>query len=378
MRVEMIVRVMLALRLWLAIGAAVFAARPAAAGSNTWTVVFPHASRVLSMAIDPTNADTLYIATALPPDLLRSRDRGLSWSSLKMGTLLDGAGTLWQVSVDSQNPSHLLVISPSPSALYQSFDSGMTWSGLRFDAGILNGGQTFAFGMSHDSKTIYVAVHETCDSLYWVFLGCSGGGVLKSTDGGSTWTRTELRARAVRVMIVDPLNADIAYAITADGTESALLAILRTVDGGRTWTQIGPNASPHILVIDPMAPANLYLCANAALWTSRDRGDSWEMVKTNSGLLDPVVAFALDPIDPAGMFALSPSPPVGPVNPLDPAVPFVILRSTDSGRTWNRFIDAPSFPAPELIIDSRRTSFYVRGGDVLGYTIVGGRRHSVR
>jgi photosystem II stability/assembly factor-like uncharacterized protein len=331
------------------------------------------------MAIDPINTDILYVATTLPPDLWRSRDRGLSWNSLRTGTLLESAGTLRQVAIDQRNPSHLLVISSYPSGFYQSFDGGTTWSGLRFDAGVLNGGSTWAFGMSSDARTIYVAAHETCDSLFGVFLGCSGGGVLKSIDGGTTWSRTTLDDRTIGLVLVDPLDARIAYALSADDVEPKLLAILRTVDGGLTWTQVGPQATPRLLVIDPVAPANLYLCANPGLWKSGDHGNSWQMVKTDSPLLD-VLTFALDPIDPAGMFISRPSFPAGPIDPVNPAPPvFVIFRSPDRGQTWNRFIDASAVPVSELIIDSRRSSFYeIRGGDVVGYTFVEGRHRSVR
>jgi photosystem II stability/assembly factor-like uncharacterized protein len=363
----------------LAIGITFLAAPPGRAGSNQWTVLFPRTSgSVSSLAVDPINTDILYIATTVPPDLWRSQDRGLSWNSLRTGTLLESAGTLRQVAVDPRNPSHLLVISSSPSGFYQSFDGGATWSGRRFDAGLLNGGYTTAFGLSSDARTIYVAAHETCDSLYGVFLGCSGGGVLESSDGGATWSRTRLDDRTIGRVLVDPLDARIAYAISEDDIEPKLLAILRTADGGLTWTQLGPQAAPRLLVIDPMAPANLYLCSNSGFWTSRDRGDSWQIAGTNS-LLD-VLAFALDPIDPAGLFVSGPSLAAGPIDPLNPAPPaFVILRSADRGQTWNRFIDAPAVPVSELIIDSRRSSFYeIRGGDVVGYTLAGARRHTVR
>lgn len=79
--------------------------------------------------------------------------------------------------------------------------------------------------------------------------------IFRSNDAGATWTEANAGIAPdadIRALIVDPNDADVAYA-GATGSESNPGGVYRTVDGGVTWTSysIGlPSSSATALALD--------------------------------------------------------------------------------------------------------------------------------
>lgn len=96
----------------------------------------------------------------------------------------------------------------------------------------------------------------------------AGDGVYKSTDAGKTWTHVGLReARNVGRIRVHPTNCDVAYAAAFGeySGPSAERGIYRTTDGGQTWTRVlarDERTGGVDISIDPQNPDIVY----AALW----------------------------------------------------------------------------------------------------------------
>ena len=65
-----------------------------------------------------------------------------------------------------------------------------------------------------DQKTMYVAVRD---------------GLLRSTDGGATWTAVGKGWRSLAAVAVNPKDPGVVFVATAEGT------IFRSPDGGKTW-----------------------------------------------------------------------------------------------------------------------------------------------
>jgi photosystem II stability/assembly factor-like uncharacterized protein len=360
------------------------------AGSNQWTHISPEGrSIVYSFALDPSAPDSLYVG--MPQSLARSKDGGLSWTTLPLSAAMKDDSIFWRIRIDPQRSGHIMVL--GWKGFYQSYDDGETWSGGKFDQQV--GSFTLEFATSRDTATIYVALQQLC------FGGCIGGGVIKSTNGGRTWTRTALKDDSVASLTVDPFNADVAFAFQA--TDNRTPALLRTLDGGRTWTAISSPATSGKLAADPITPNKFYLATAAGLWITRDRGGSWETVRESWPFQYGL--FAFDPIDPSTMAVLTPphvdvtplpnppqppgAPPLPPQPPTLPPVStdrYGLMRSDDGGRTFGRVLpDTPPYPGTdfadsvsELFLDPRRTTFYVRTSNgIFGYTIFE-RRRSVR
>jgi photosystem II stability/assembly factor-like uncharacterized protein len=139
----------------------------------------------------------------------------------------------------------------------------------------------------------------------------AGDGVYKSTDAGKTWTHVGLReARNVGRIRVHPTNCDIAYAAAFGhySEPNPERGIYRTTDGGQTWTQVlrrDDKTGGVDISIDPQNPDIVY----AALWEAWR--NQWAMSSGGPG---------------SGLF-----------------------RSNDGGATWTELTRRPGMPQAGLI-----------------------------
>src|SRR5206468_9545966 len=80
-----------------------------------------------------------------------------------------------------------------------------------------------------------------------VYMGAAGGGVWKTTDGGQHWTplTDDQPSLATGAIALAPSNPDIVYVGTGEQNNSGDsyygAGVLKSTDGGATWTQFeGP------------------------------------------------------------------------------------------------------------------------------------------
>jgi len=198
---------------------------------------------------------------------------------------------------------------PDPEALSAQFQ----WTPL--GPAPIGEGQTFGVprvAVSGRVSTVTLDPGYNGSSNQTVYLGAAMGGVWRSRDNGATWTplTDDQPSLAMGALAIDPTNPNIIYA----GTGEAHLAgdsyygagLLKSSDGGSTWIQVsGPvsardpklpsflNATFHVLVIDPASPSTIYaVTAGGALasasgfidgaplgdrgiWKSTDGGLTW-------------------------------------------------------------------------------------------------------
>jgi hypothetical protein len=137
---------------------------------------------------------------------------------------------------------------------------------------------------------------------------CDGTGVLKSTDGGVTWSAPGPAKISISVLIVDPWTPTTLYAAVGewicaspDGATS-VPGVYKSTDSGASWNITG-LAGIHVnaLVIDPTTPTTLYAAAEwAGVLKSTDGGDSW--ARTVSGPF-MTQSLAIDPLTPTTIYA---------------------------------------------------------------------------
>ena len=131
-----------------------------------------------------------------------------------------------------------------------------------------------------------------------LYIGPANGGVWKSTDGGVNWiplTDNEV-SMAMGSIAIDPNNTNIIYAGTGEATYSGASyygrGLLKSTDGGTTWTNItsGLPFSSYFsrLKIRP-GHSNELLAAlgNSGLYRSTDSGMNWTLLA--GGRVDDVV-----------------------------------------------------------------------------------------
>lgn len=121
-----------------------------------------------------------------------------------------------------------------------------------------------------------------------IFVGTAGGGVWKGTTNGTTWTPlTDGQASlAIGAIAVDDSGQRI-YAGTGEDNLSDSQpgqGILKSSDGGATWTLLGQSlfAGHHIgsIAIDRRTsdPQTVYVASDAGLYVSTDSGSTWAQV----------------------------------------------------------------------------------------------------
>lgn len=178
----------------------------------------------------------------------------------------------------------------------------------------------------------------------------SQAAILRSTDGGATWTpvHTAVTATTIHNIAINPQVTSIAYAVGRAGGDGVVLS---TTDG-LAWSSVFTVAGDITeLSINPVTPTQVFVGAQnsatswAEIYRSNDSGDNWERVLTSTEGLEPFLL--VHPITPTTVFALTRPPGCCP--------PFAahLWRSDDGGATWNHVstggLHHPVFAAPDTI-----------------------------
>jgi photosystem II stability/assembly factor-like uncharacterized protein len=247
-------------------------------GGKSWEKIRGGAS--ITVAVSPVESETAYVSTSvtanpeivpLTDGIVKTTDGGATWTKVKP----DFASVL---AVAPTDPATLY------AALFglgmsKSIDGGTTWStimvGLPHDFGYVD----FFYGWSASS----VAVDPTNSST--AYLGKTQG-LFKTTDGGNNWNQ------------VSNMSNPQAIAIDA-GAPSTLYAaangVMKSADGGQTWTGAGLiDKLVSSLTISRTSPPVLYAGTNDGyVYSSRNGGDYWSSVE--GGLSASVSRLAVDP-----------------------------------------------------------------------------------
>jgi photosystem II stability/assembly factor-like uncharacterized protein len=166
-------------------------------------------------------------------------------------------GRVSDIAVDPLKP-YTIFVALSTGGLIKSTDNGTSWSGSFEHQPVASMGAVAV--APSDSKTIWLGSGEPNgrNSSSW------GDGVYKSTDGGSTWTNMGLRdSQDISRVVVDPADANTAYVAALGHLWGANKerGVFKTTDGGKTWTpslQIDENTGAIDLLMDPSDHNTLY------------------------------------------------------------------------------------------------------------------------
>lgn len=142
-----------------------------------------------------------------------------------------------------------------------------------------------------DSNTIYIATGEVYNfeaagtgAAYRNTRGTYGIGILKTTDGGLTWTKSldwsYNQQRGVWVVKINPLNPNTIWAGTTIGT-------FKSTDAGETWNQVHNVVMVMDLIINA-ADTNIVIigCGNFestgyGIYRTSDGGNLWTKITSS-------------------------------------------------------------------------------------------------
>lgn len=179
---------------------------------------------------------------------------------------------------------------------------------------------TFASGIPWPSATNINALAIDPINTQTLYAGTYDyGGVLKSTDGGTTWTAFNVGFASdtyrVLSLAIDPTNTQIVYAGTSDHG-----GVLESIDGGITWSAIndGLNPSPYSVLSLAINPANtqiVYAGTDGGVYKTSNGDASWTQVNS-----EHVNTLAINPMDSQIVYAGS--------------ISGRIFKSIDGGINW--------------------------------------------
>ena len=176
-----------------------------------------------------------------------------------------------------------------------------------------------------------------------VYAGAAGGGVWKTTDGGTTWTpRTDNQLTlAIGAIAIDPRSPQTVYAGTGEGNHCAdcqpSQGVLKSTDGGASWTLLAqPFFTASRFAFEGMTVdalnGNVLAATTRGLYQSSDGGITW--TQRIAGGVNAVIE---DPSTPTTYWAT--------LADWCKTENGALQISTDSGTTWTA-VAAPALPAP--------------------------------
>ncbi len=183
-------------------------------------------------------------------------------------------------------------------------DKGFAMNGL-FDSWVNLGPKTgFYFAYSNITSRMTTVKYDPVNPNI-IYTGTAFGGVWKSTNAGNNWTAmsdNEVSLSSGSIAI-DPNNTNIIYYGTGEATYSAASyygrGLLKSIDGGNTWTNYTaglPSLSFFSRVAIRPGNSNELIAAlgnrtslgvNGGLYRSTDAGVSWSLL--SSGRADDVI-----------------------------------------------------------------------------------------
>ena len=285
---------------------------------------------IVSIALHPTNANILYVATN--DAVYKSRDAGTSWERFPSFS----ARRVTTVAIDPQLPATIYA-GTMGDAVYKSPDGGQHW--LPHNVGLKEHVSFISQFVFHpiDNEQIYAATtvgvfytkdggrewEERMAGMKEVHIAASiainhkeprvlyagtTGGIYRSDDGAASWKKinnglipdTALMAAmalGVNIIALDPVNPEIVYAGTTKG-------LFQTKNRGEAWERIGlalPDPFVSSIVVHPTQTNLLYIGGPGGVWKSTDSGRLFQAINRGLGTLN-IRTLAMNPRDPQVLY----------------------------------------------------------------------------
>ncbi|GEM_PF-1908165 len=237
----------------------------------------------------------------------------------------DGGSAITDYTVEYQSSNGVIyVTNAANNTILKSTDGGTTWTDTT------NGG---AFNSPRDLTT------DSANAIYVTNL--SNNTILKSTDGGTTWTDATNGGAFNNPIGITTDSANNIYVANADNN-----TILKSIDGGASWTDTtnaGAFNGPRGITVD--SANNIYVANadNNTILKSIDGGASWTDT-TNGGVFSTPASITTDSAN--AIYVTN-------------AGNNTILKSTDGGASWTDTTNGGAFNSPIGITTDSANNIFV-------------------
>lgn len=214
--------------------------------------------------------------------------------------------------------------------------------------GPYRGGRSAAVAGSYKNRTTF-------------YFGATGGGVWKTTDGGSNWKNISDKyfGGTIGAVAVAPSDESVVYVGEGENTMRGNVAeglggVWRSADAGRTWKNIGLNDGRHIicLIVHPRDPNTVWAAVMGHLfgpneergvYKTTDGGKTWKRtlyINNQTGASDLVMEPGNPDVFYAGMWRVIRTPHSMESGGEGSG----LYKSTDGGETWEPLINKKGMP----------------------------------
>lgn len=229
-----------------------------------------------SLAIDPENSSVLYAGT-LGDGLYKTENGGDLWYKVTDGNNnLSAQASIYDIDIESGNSNILYAASLNENrgVLLKSEDGGKTWTEPYISTEL--GKQVNRIQIDAVRKNV-------------IYIGTEQGGLIKSDDRGNHWSEIKWFETGVADFVVDYTNPSGIVVLTHDG-------LFKTVDGGKdkddSWTDLTKTTRDNLnitkakfkevssLQIDNDNPLIIYMTYNNLVFVTYDGGIAWNILPT--------------------------------------------------------------------------------------------------
>lgn len=213
-------------------------------------------------------------------------------------------------------------------------------------------------GPFRSGRSVAVAGSATRPLEY--YAGTTGGGVMKTVDGGYTWkpVTDKYFGGTIGAIAVYPANPDIVYVGTGEwtlrGNASYGDGVFKTTDGGKTWDTLGLADTRQIsrVIVHPWNPDIVYVAAlghesgpnpERGIFRSKDGGKTWKKILFVNDSVG-ATALEMDPADPDVLYAAMWRVKRTPWDLISGGGGDGIYKSADGGDHWTDITRNPGLP----------------------------------